>query len=42
MKPLHRKHVSKHHSAKKFDHNTRHTKGININSKMPMRGGWRL
>lgn len=40
MKPLHRKRVNKHKSAKKFKHHVKHTKAANI--AMPMRGGIRL
>lgn len=41
MKPLKRKHVNKHSSAKKFRKNVRRTKKPNIVAA-PMRGGWRL
>lgn len=41
MKPLSRKHVSKHGSAKTFRHHVSHTKGLNL-SPPPMRGGIRL
>lgn len=41
MKPLHRKPVNKHKSAKHFKHNVMHTKGANI-APPPMRGGFRL
>lgn len=41
MKPLNRKPVNKHHSAKKFASHTRHTKAPNM-QMAPMRGGWRL
>lgn len=41
MRPLHRKPVSKHGSAKKFRHNASRTKRANV-SGSPMRGGIRL
>lgn len=41
MRPLARKHVSKHKSAKTFRHHVSHTKKANL-PIMPMRGGWRL
>lgn len=40
MKPLKRKGVSKHKSAKSFRKNTGHTKGANVAA--PMRGGIRM
>lgn len=41
MKPLKRKPVNKHSSAKKFRKNVAHTKKPNV-IQAPMRGGWRL
>jgi hypothetical protein len=41
MKPLKRKPVNKHHSAKVFRKNVAHTKKPNV-AAAPMRGGWRL
>jgi len=41
MKPVKRSPVSKHHSAKQFQRNTRTVAAANI-SVNPMRGGWRL
>lgn len=41
MRPLHRKPVSKHRSARQFRHNVSHTKKANLPA-MPMRGGFRL
>lgn len=40
MRPLKRKHVSKHKSAKKFRGHVKHTKALNL--KGPMRGGIRI
>lgn len=40
MRPLHRKPVSKHRSARKFRNHTRRTKSVNM--KGVMRGGIRL
>lgn len=41
MKPVNRRHVNKHSSAKRFGHNTRTVAAANV-GKQPMRGGWRL
>lgn len=41
MRPLKRKSVNKHRSAKKFNKNSSRTKAANM-SITPMRGGWRL
>jgi len=41
MKPLSRKPVNKHRSAKRFKGHVRQTKAANM-SLNPMRGGWRL
>jgi hypothetical protein len=41
MKILHRAHVSKHKSVKKFRHHAKRTKAANL-AKAPQRGGWRL
>jgi len=41
MKTLHRKHVNKYKSAKRFRNHTKTTKSANM-QKAPMRGGWRL
>jgi hypothetical protein len=41
MRPLHRRNVSKHHSARKFRSNISRSKAPNVASA-PMRGGWRL
>lgn len=41
MKPLHRKPVNKHKSAKTFRHGTAKTKAINVRPA-PMRGGIRM
>lgn len=41
MKPLKRKPVNKHKSAKQFRKNTMKTKKPNM-AAAPMRGGWRL
>lgn len=41
MKPLNRKPLNKHSSAKKFKHGVSHTKSINV-APIPMRGGIRL
>ncbi len=41
MKPVHRRHVNKKTSAKRFAHHTRTVAAANL-SRMPMRGGWRL
>lgn len=41
MKPLSRKPVNKHKSAKHFKHNVQSTKAANM-AINPMRGGWRL
>lgn len=41
MKPLVRKPVDKHSSAKQFRQNVAHTKKPNV-AAAPMRGGWRL
>jgi len=41
MKPLSRKPVSKHKSARKFRSNVSRTKAANM-SVNPMRGGWRM
>nr|WAE43752.1 MAG: DNA binding protein [Microviridae sp.] len=41
MRPLSRKHVNKHSSAKKFRHNVGRTARINVQAG-PMRGGIRL
>ena len=41
MSPLKRKHVNKHHSARKFRKNVSTVKAANLRIH-PMRGGWRL
>ena len=41
MRPLKRKHVNKHHSARKFRKHVSKTKVANI-APTPMRGGFRL
>jgi hypothetical protein len=41
MKPVHRRSVHKHKSARKFRHGVSHTKALNVRSS-PNRGGWRL
>lgn len=41
MKPLSRKPVNKHQSAKRFKSHVGHTKAANV-KVTPMRGGWRL
>lgn len=41
MRPVHRSHVNKGRSARKFRKQTRFTKAPNM-SVTPMRGGWRL
>jgi len=41
MRSLHRKHVNKYKSAKRFRSHSRKTKAANI-QKAPQRGGWRL
>lgn len=41
MRPLHRKAVSKHRSAKKFRKHVSRTKSVNMRAA-PMRGGIRL
>lgn len=40
MRPVSRRPVSKHASARKFRGNIRRTKSANV--RMPMRGGWRM
>lgn len=42
MKPLKRKHVSKHKSAGKFRRHVSTTKAANLQITAPMRGGIRL
>lgn len=42
MRPLSRKHVSKHHSTRQFSHKAAKTKAVNLPINMPMRGGYRL
>lgn len=37
---MHRRHVHKGRSARRFRHHLRRTKRINVGA--PMRGGWRL
>ena len=41
MKPVHRRAVNKHKSAKQFGRHTRTVAAANV-AKNPMRGGWRL
>lgn len=40
MRPVSRRGVNKHRSARKFRRNVGRTKAPNM--KMPMRGGWRM
>lgn len=41
MKPVKRHGVNKQNSAKKFVHDSKHTKGVNL-PRQVMRGGWRM
>lgn len=41
MKPVSRKPVNKHSSARSFKHDVSKTKGVNV-ARAPMRGGWRM
>jgi len=41
VKPVYRRPVNKHSSAKKFGRDTRTVAAANVRSN-PMRGGWRL